>query len=102
MGEGSVRLREWHRHFIWTASYYQYANRLTVLRFLRDHEVAAHLVLVYFTGDQFPDGRPCPATEREWEGLIEARRLTLGLPELHELTPYEHHVFLPSWDGSLG
>lgn len=80
----------------WTGSYYQYANRLATLWFLRSHGIAARLVFVYFVGDRFPDGAPCPGTEGEWDALIEARRLTLGLPPEHGLTPYEHHVFLPA------
>jgi hypothetical protein len=85
-----------HRFFTWTGSYYQHANRLGALWFLRKHEIGTRLLLVYFIGDRFPDGTPCPASEEEWEALIEARRLTLGLPERHALTNFEHHVFLPA------
>jgi hypothetical protein len=88
------------RFYAWDASYYQYANRLTVLRFLRERAVDAHLVFVYFTGDAFPDGTPCPAIAAEWEELIEARRLTLGLPQRHALGDYDHHVFLPAHAGA--
>jgi hypothetical protein len=67
-----------------------------MLWFLRKHGISARLVFVYFTGDAFPDGTPCPATEEEWERLIEARRLTLGLPRRHALSEYEHHVVIPA------
>ena len=78
-----------------TGTYYQHANRLAVVWFLRvKHGIDAHLVSVYFLGDVFPDGRSCPATEDEWQSLIEARRLTLGLPKAHALSPFEHDVFL--------
>jgi hypothetical protein len=85
-----------HRYFTWTGTYYQYTNRLAMLWFLQKHDVPACLLFVYFFGDRFPDGTPCPASESEWEALLEARRLTLGLPKEHALSPLEHHVFLPT------
>lgn len=85
-----------HRFVPWTGTYYQYANRLAMLWFLRKHDVEARLVLIYFYGDKFPDATPCPRTPREWEPLFDARRLTLGLPKRHALSKYEHHVFLPA------
>lgn len=83
-----------HRHFSWLGSYYQYANRLAALDFLARHGVAARLIFIHFLGDVFPDGCPCPATQAEWESLIEARRLTLGLPRQHHLSEIVHDVFL--------
>jgi hypothetical protein len=83
-----------HRFYAWTGSYYQYANRLATLWFLRKHRLEARLVFVYFYGDSFPDGTPCPASPQEWEALMEARRLTLGLARNHNLSAFEHHVFL--------
>jgi hypothetical protein len=85
-----------HRFFPWTGTYYQYANRLACLWFLRSSGIDARLVFVYFTGDRFPDATPCPATRDEWEKLLEARRLTLALPSRHALSPFEHDVFLPA------
>jgi hypothetical protein len=83
-----------HRYFSWTDSYYQYANRLATLAFLRDNGVDARLVFVYFIGDRFPDGTECPASVAAWKRLIEARRLTLGLPRKHDLSRYVHDVFI--------
>ena len=85
-----------NRFYPWDGTFYQYANRLTVLRFLREQGIDAHLVFIYFTGDQFPDDTPCPQTATEWERLIEARRLTLGIPDNHALSAYDHHIFLPA------
>ena len=77
------------------ALYYQYVNRLAVLHFLNDLSgVPAQLLHVYFVGDCFPDGRECPSSEAEWQRLIEARRLTLGLPTRHALTDRTHDIFL--------
>jgi hypothetical protein len=84
-----------HRYYTWTGTYYQYANRLAMLWFLRNQGVPARLLFIYFTGDVFPDGTPCPQDRDEWEALIEARRLTLGLPRAHSLSPWEHHLVLP-------
>jgi hypothetical protein len=84
-----------HRHFPWLGTYYQYVNRLAVLHFLNDLAgVPALLLHVYFVGDCFPDGRECPSSEAEWKRLIEARRLTLGLPKQHALSDRIHEMFL--------
>jgi hypothetical protein len=85
-----------NRWFDWTETYYQHANRLAVLWFLRQESIEARLLGIYFTGDRFPDGTPCPRTKRDWEDLIEARRLTMGLPRRHRLSALEHHLFLPA------
>ncbi len=84
-----------HRHYCWTASYYQYANRLALLYFLRQNDIDARCVFVYFTGDRFPDRRPCPVSESAWRTLLDARDATLGLPQTHKLSAYIHKVFLP-------
>ncbi len=83
-----------HRHFDWTGSYYQHANRLAVLAFLERHGIRARLVEVLFVGDRFPDGRECPAGAAAWQPMLEARRLTLGLP-VDGLNGFVTHVFLP-------
>jgi len=83
-----------HRHFSWLGSYCQFANRLATLHLLLKHGVKARLVFVHFCGDRFPDERPCPTRQREWQALIEARRVTLGLPKQHELLERVHEVFL--------
>jgi hypothetical protein len=85
-----------HTAFCWLGTYYQYANRIAFLYFLNVvARVSARLVFVYFTGDQFPDERPCPATIERWNELIRACHLTLGLPETHTLSDRIHTIFLP-------
>jgi len=77
-------------------TYYQHANRLAVLYFLVvEARVAARLVEIFITGDCFPDERPCPQSQAEWEPLIEARRVTLGLPTQHPLRERISRFFLP-------
>ena len=83
-----------HRDFDWTGSYYQHANRLAMINHLEKHGVPATLVEIFFCGERFPDDRTCPATPAEWKPLLDARRLTLGLPAVGMETIVAH-VFLP-------
>lgn len=62
----------------WLAGYYQYANRLAHLGFLREHGVEAWLVFLYFTEDSEMSG---PASEAEWRPFIDAAHRHLGLKE---------------------
>jgi hypothetical protein len=62
----------------WLSGFYQYANRLAHLYFLRKHGVRASLVLVYFTGDQEVGGPLSPA---EWTPHLKAVHRHLGLSE---------------------
>ena len=84
-----------HRDVEWTGSYYQHANRLAMLAFLEKHGIPASLVEIFFCGERFPDGRMCPASAEEWQPLLEARRLTLGLPAAG-MESAVTHVFLPA------
>ncbi len=71
-------------------------NRLTCLYFLTQvARIPARLVFVYFYGDDFRDGTPCPSTEAEWRVVINACHLTLGLSEPHPLSDFVGEVFLP-------
>jgi hypothetical protein len=56
----------------WLNGFYQYANRVAHLQFLRDHMVPAVLVFVYFTNDREMGG---PRSREEWEaGLLAVHR----------------------------
>jgi len=83
-----------HRFFPWHGTYYQYANRLAFLFFLKKIGIRAHLVFLYFYGDCFPDETPCPGSPDHWRELIHACHLTLGLGNEHMLRPWVHDVFL--------
>jgi hypothetical protein len=86
-----------HWNYPWLGTYYQYANRLAFLHFMNNiAQVPARLLHVYFTGDRFRDERECPADAAAWAPLIEARRLTLGLPHKHPLSEHLHEAFIPS------
>lgn len=63
-------------HTDWLDGYYQYANRIAHLYFLRKHQVEAWLVFLYFLGDKDTSG---PDSEAGWGPHIEAAHRHLGL-----------------------
>lgn len=85
--------------------YYQYANRLAALYFLRENEVKkvpSRLVAIYFYGDKFRSGKSrkgkddvCPADKTGWNKTLAAQDKHLGLKAGHKLEPYIRKVFLP-------
>lgn len=75
----------------WSGTFYQYANRLAHLYFLRIlNRVPARLVFLYFTGAHDVSG---PNTREEWEGAIKVTEVYLGLGR-HKLSRYVHHCFV--------
>ena len=60
----------------WLNGYYQYANRLAHLHFLRSRGVDACLVFLYFVGDRDLGG---PSSEAEWMPFIDAVHAHLGV-----------------------
>ena len=73
----------------WTQVYYQLANRIAHLHFLRDRGVDARLLLVGFVGDDDVGG---PASAAEWDDAYRVAFGTLGLHERHSLSPFIHHM----------
>jgi hypothetical protein len=67
---GAVRSDEWMTH------YYQYANRLAHLHFLREHGVDATLAFVYFVGDR---EMPGPVGRSDFEETVSKVRRALRL-----------------------
>jgi len=55
--------------FDWSKTFYQYANRLAHVYFLRKKLVSAYLVSVYFLNDSEMNG---PKTSEEWRGALRA------------------------------
>lgn len=75
-----------------TSRYYQYANRLAHLYFLRAlNGVDAYLVMLYFLNDTAQNG---PSGIRWWQAAMAERDFTLKLPEQHRLSDYVIPVFL--------
>ena len=62
----------------WSKRFYQYANRLAHLYFLREvSDINAYLVFLYFLNDPDLDG---PYTERgEWQAAIKVMHEALGI-----------------------
>lgn len=73
----------------WSGAFYQFANRLAHLWWLRSMGVPAHLVFVDFLHDQEMRG---PSEPGEWDAAFAVAADVLGLPKDHPLTPYVHHV----------
>ena len=63
----------------WTRCFYQYANRLAHLYFLRElNKINATLVFVYFVGDTTVPGRK-PVSREGWEAAIDLATHHLGV-----------------------
>lgn len=65
----------------WLEGFYQYANRLAHLQFLRQHGVPASLVFLYFINDMEMKG---PTSEAEWRSGLESVATHLGLPSQYK------------------
>jgi hypothetical protein len=81
----------------WTGLHYQYANRLATLWFLLTHGVAAHLLYIYFLGDDHA-GRVCPTTPGGWQPSIDEQDRALGLDQATNRAMIEqrvHKIFPP-------
>jgi hypothetical protein len=62
----------------WGTPFYQYANRLAFLFWLKERNgIASNLVFLYFTNAVDMQG---PATKQEWYGAIRVIHAVLGLP----------------------
>lgn len=73
----------------WTRTFFQYANRIAHLDFLRSRGVDAHLLFVSFIRDADMGG---PANAEEWRVAFRTADYALGLPKRHALSPFIHHV----------
>ncbi len=84
----------------WLDPFYQYANRLSTLHFLLQHDVPARLVFIYFLGDQWPGkdskGAPvtCPPNEQGWKPDLQKMYDRLGLTGSSKLEKWVHRLFL--------
>jgi hypothetical protein len=77
----------------WTEAFFQYANRLAHLDFLRRlHGRKAWLIFVYFVGDAEMKG---PITEAEWRAALPVVKHVLGIPETHVHARHVIEVFPP-------
>lgn len=74
----------------WTQGFYQYANRLAHLYFLRKmNELDAYLVFIYFLNDR----THLPTCEGEWRGALTLQKRLMGLGR-HKLDRYIVELFI--------
>jgi len=79
----------------WLRPYYQFANRLAALNFLRSHGIGARLLFIYFVRDKRPhDSSICPAVAEEWEPELRLMYNHLGLTGESEIERRVHKLFL--------
>ena len=79
---------------IWHETYYQFCNRLTALYFLNEQvQVPSRLLMIYFIGDKFPDGRDCPQSQDAWGSLISKMHQAIKLPRDHRYSARVIDVF---------
>lgn len=75
----------------WSGTFYQYANRLAHLHFLRvQNGIPAHLLFVYFLNAEDVGG---PSDVAEYRGAIHVIEHYLGLRR-HRLSRFVHKVFV--------
>ena len=75
----------------WGEHFYQLANRLAHLMFLREHNVNAQLVFLNFIGDKDMNG---PMSQSEWDVAYIVAEHVLGLPKNHKLSKYVQHAYV--------
>jgi hypothetical protein len=88
----------------WLTGFYQYMNRITLLQFLRQRGVDAHLLFVYFTGDRTDvggSGRECPASEAGWRPALEEQDHRSGIPQTSPIRSFIHRLFLPAYRAQI-
>ena len=74
----------------WADLFYQLANRVAHLEFLRAQGRDAYLVMVNFVNDREMNGPTCAET---WEAAYKVAFHAMGLPKRHPLTPFIIEVF---------
>jgi len=74
----------------WSRPFYQYTNRIAHLYLLRQNELPAYLVFIYFINDLEMRG---PTTEKEWKGAITLLHSYLGIGR-HKLQNFIADVFV--------
>jgi hypothetical protein len=73
----------------WIDTFYQLANRLAHLYFLRTNGVDAYLLLVNFIGDQAMNG---PRSAEEWQAGYRVVRHVMGIPVRNPLEDFVIHI----------
>jgi hypothetical protein len=77
-------------HASWSDFFYQIANRIAHLDFLRAHGVPSWLIFVNFLGDTEMVG---PTTPEVWEAAYQVALHVMGLRRDHPLSRFMIHVY---------
>lgn len=77
-------------HAPWTDHFYQLANRIAHLWWLRERGIAAWLVLVNFLGDSDMRG---PSSASEWQAAYQVAWHVMGLDRRHPLSHFIIEIF---------
>ncbi|MBU1422825.1 MAG: hypothetical protein KKG06_06540 [Bacteroidetes bacterium] len=64
----------------WLAPYYQYSNRLAFLHFLLKNNIKAHLLFIYFYGNEQKNAE-CPTDKLGWKNELRKMYSHLGIEE---------------------
>ena len=76
----------------WSGTFYQYANRIAHLYFLRVlNGINAYLVNIYFINDNSVAG---PKSIDEWRGALTIIKHYLGIPKKNKLEKYMIDIFI--------
>ena len=76
----------------WSGAFYQYANRIAHLYFLRVlNGINAYLVNIYFINDNSVAG---PKSIDEWRGALTIIKHYLGIPKKNKLEKYMIDIFI--------
>jgi hypothetical protein len=74
----------------WTGKYYQYANRISHLWWLRKQGLDAKLLFINFIDAKKGEEQAC---QDEWKDEFAKADRVLGLPLTHKLSEYIHHIY---------
>jgi hypothetical protein len=72
----------------WLTTRYQFCNRVAALHFIVTNSEAAHLLFVYFTGDDGRGRRTCPQHEGEWGKALREQEAYVRLPSTRSLAAF--------------
>jgi hypothetical protein len=86
----AVRLDARRDRASWSLHFYQLANRIAHLDFLRSHGVPAWLVLVGFVGDEEMRG---PTSAEAWRAAYDVALHVMGLRRANPLSRYIIHAY---------
>jgi len=79
----------------WTKKYYQKANRILFFNFLKENNIQAKLVFVYFISGYLKNGiQEGVVSRNEWLSIIKEQDAYLGIQDNHLLKKHIVNVFI--------